>query len=198
MPSASASRRAGSTVSTSTRPPMWVAAVAAIAAAVVVLPTPPEPQTSTISLAASMASRPGAPSRARGISRRLPTSVGDLIGERLGDERDDAPAGRPRVQLGDDDRVEAGRKAVAEPLEVAGSDLGATFRDPGRLDHGPHGPPGGLDEHRLDARSTVASRSNTVALAVVEEAVQHPVGDDRAGGDAGLGLEPADAGRASR
>ena len=42
-PSASASRRAGSTVSTSTLPPWCTAAMAAAAAAVVVLPTPPEP-----------------------------------------------------------------------------------------------------------------------------------------------------------
>ena len=52
-PSASASRRAGSTVSTSTRPPCSTTAVAASAAAVVVLPTPPGPQAMTMSLAAS-------------------------------------------------------------------------------------------------------------------------------------------------
>ena len=43
-PRALASRRAGSTVSTSTLPPRCAAAMAAAAAAVVVLPTPPEPQ----------------------------------------------------------------------------------------------------------------------------------------------------------
>ena len=52
-PSASASRRAGSTVSTSTRPPSSTTAVAASAAAVVVLPTPPGPHAMTMSLAAS-------------------------------------------------------------------------------------------------------------------------------------------------
>src|SRR5690606_8240101 len=50
-PSALASRLAGSTVSTSTLPPRWVAAEAPIAAAVVVLPTPPEPVDTTTSLA---------------------------------------------------------------------------------------------------------------------------------------------------
>ncbi len=52
-PSASASRRAGSTVSTSTRPPSSTTAFAASAAAVVVLPTPPGPQAMTMSFAAS-------------------------------------------------------------------------------------------------------------------------------------------------
>ena len=52
-PSASASRRAGSTVSTRTRPPCSAAAMAPTAAAVVVLPTPPGPQAMTISLAES-------------------------------------------------------------------------------------------------------------------------------------------------
>ena len=53
-PSAFASRLAGSTVSTSTLPPMvaWRPSRRA-AAAVVVLPTPPEPQEMTISFAAS-------------------------------------------------------------------------------------------------------------------------------------------------
>ncbi|MCK4177667.1 hypothetical protein Acit_09420 [Aciditerrimonas ferrireducens] len=59
-PSASASRRAGSTVSTSTRPPERTAAVAAAAAAVVVLPTPPGPQATTISFEASRPPRDGA------------------------------------------------------------------------------------------------------------------------------------------
>jgi hypothetical protein len=55
-PMASARRRAGSTVSTSTRPPRSVAANVAKAAAVVVLPTPPEPHVTTISFAASSCS----------------------------------------------------------------------------------------------------------------------------------------------
>ncbi len=55
-PSAPARRRAGSTVSTSTFPPRWVAAIVAMAAAVVVLPTPPDPQAMTISRDASNAS----------------------------------------------------------------------------------------------------------------------------------------------
>ena len=74
---------------------------------------------------------------------------------------------------------------------MAGSDLGATFRDPGRLHHRPDGPTGGLDEHRLDAFDRGQPLEH-LALTVVEEAVQHAVGDDRAGGDARLGLEPAD------
>ena len=49
-PSASASRRAGSIVSTSTLPPSRLAAPSAAAAATDVLPTPPEPQKTTISL----------------------------------------------------------------------------------------------------------------------------------------------------
>ncbi len=52
-PRASASRRAGSTVSTSTLLPCRMAAITAAAAAVVVLPTPPGPQATTISLVAS-------------------------------------------------------------------------------------------------------------------------------------------------
>src|SRR3546814_13390891 len=55
-PSALASRRAGSTVTTRTLPPWCTAAIAAAAAAVVVLPTPPDPQWMTISLAASSCS----------------------------------------------------------------------------------------------------------------------------------------------
>jgi len=49
-PSASASRRAGSIVSTSTRPGEVVAASIATDAAMVVLPTPPGPQHKMISL----------------------------------------------------------------------------------------------------------------------------------------------------
>jgi hypothetical protein len=55
-PRAFASRRAGSTVMTSTFPPRWAVAMAATAAAVVVLPTPPEPQQITISFAATRCS----------------------------------------------------------------------------------------------------------------------------------------------
>ena len=50
-PRALARRRAGSTVSTSTRPPRWAAAIVPRAAATLVLPTPPEPHVMTISLA---------------------------------------------------------------------------------------------------------------------------------------------------
>ena len=68
-PSASASRLAGSTVSTSTRPPCSAAAMAATEAAVVVLPTPPGPQAMAISLALSswlMVLAPGScPARCR-------------------------------------------------------------------------------------------------------------------------------------
>ena len=56
MPSASARRLAGSTVSTRTRPPSRAAAVAASAADVVVLPTPPGPQATTTSFAESICS----------------------------------------------------------------------------------------------------------------------------------------------
>ena len=55
-PNALAKRRAGSTESTSTLPPRWVAAIAAAAAAVVVLPTPPDPHEITISFVASSCS----------------------------------------------------------------------------------------------------------------------------------------------
>ena len=44
IPRASASRFAGSTVTTSTLPPTYAAATAATEAAVVVFPTPPGPQ----------------------------------------------------------------------------------------------------------------------------------------------------------
>ena len=151
MPSASARRRAGSTVSTSTRPPRWVAAVAAMRRG--------RGRLADSARAAHEHHLLGGQHRvearctvAAGISALPMSAVADLTSERLGEERDHAPAARPRVQLRDDDRVEVGGQAVAEPFEVAGADLGPTFGDPGRLDHGPHRPTGGLDEHRLDAR----------------------------------------------
>ena len=63
----SASRRAGSTVSTSTRPPSSSVAIVPSAAATVVLPTPPDPQVTAISLAASSCSMDAGP---LGASRR--------------------------------------------------------------------------------------------------------------------------------
>ena len=85
QPRASASRRAGSTVSTSTRPPWWQAAMAAAAAAVVVLPTPPGPQAMTISLAG----RASEPVEAAGAG-----AAGGPGAPRCGD----AAAGRPGHQ----------------------------------------------------------------------------------------------------
>ncbi len=86
-PSASASRRAGSTVSTSTFPPPWAAAMAAAAAAVVVLPTPPGPQATTISLRGQQAvERP--PAR-----RERPVRVGASSEPQLLAERTRPPGG---------------------------------------------------------------------------------------------------------
>ena len=59
------------------------------AAAIVVLPTPPDPSTSTISLLASSASS----RRSSGLVPGPSSTDVQLVGERLGDERDDA-AGR--------------------------------------------------------------------------------------------------------
>src|SRR5580698_1462397 len=83
-PSAWANRRAGSTVTTSTRPPRWQAAMAAIEAGTVVLPTPPGPHTTTISLAATRASivvgpRPG-PVNSRAPPRVRPPPGGSTAG----------------------------------------------------------------------------------------------------------------------
>jgi hypothetical protein len=58
-PNAVANRRAGSTVSTSTRAPSCVAAMAPSEAEMVVLPVPPLPHTTIISFDANSASRPG-------------------------------------------------------------------------------------------------------------------------------------------
>ena len=77
-PSAVASRRAGSIVSTSTLPPRWTVAPSAAAAATEVLPTPPEPQKTTISFAASSCS-----------------SVTALV--RLGAARAHSPSSAPRA-----------------------------------------------------------------------------------------------------
>ncbi len=80
-PRASASRRAGSTVRTSTLPPRRAAAMAAAAAAVVVLPTPPGPQATMISFEAS---RPSSEA-ARAVDLRgaaLAPSGAELFAER--------------------------------------------------------------------------------------------------------------------
>ena len=115
-PSASASRRAGSTVSTSTLPPWSTAAASAERGGDRRLADAARAETSTISLLASSASSPDRrPSRCGAAHADV-----QLLGERLGDEGDDAPAGGLGEQLGHVQHGQAGREAGAQPLEVAG------------------------------------------------------------------------------
>src|SRR5919108_2619671 len=101
-PRALASRRAGSTVMTSTFPPRWAVAMAATAAAVVVLPTPPDPQQITISLAATRCSSEVAGTFAgRGTLLLVP----QLRAQRLGDLAGGPHALAPLEQLGDVQQV---------------------------------------------------------------------------------------------
>src|SRR5579864_1067698 len=126
-PSASASRLAGSTVSTRTFPPWRTAAIAAAAAAVVVLPTPPEPHAITISCDTSSCSID--PERRSGIS------VPQLGGEGIGDHARRAQAVGPGEQVRHVQQGQLGGDPVAEALEMGGP--GAPKR---------HGQTGGVEQ----------------------------------------------------
>src|SRR5262245_48064333 len=102
-------------VSTSTLPPRRAAAVTADAAATDVLPTPPEPQNTTTSRAASKASNVGALDIDSGIDGSGIGSA-DLVAERLGDHARDAQAVVAHEQIGHEDQVEV--DLVAEPREM--------------------------------------------------------------------------------
>ena len=132
-PSASASRRAGSTVSTRTRPPCSTTAVAASDAAVVVLPTPPGPAGDDDVLGVEQLSdRLGAP--VVGRRRHRPSSspsewatwrvvrAPKLRHEEVGQQQHRHAVGEPRLQA-----LQVGRP-------------GAPHGDgePGRLEHGGH------------------------------------------------------------
>ena len=112
-PSAVASRRAGSIVSTSTLPPSRLAAPSAAAAATDVLPTPPEPQNTTISFAASSCS--SVVDRGSARAHRP-----ELLAERVGDHARHAQAVRAHEQIRhveqrQVDRVVAARSRCAAP-----------------------------------------------------------------------------------
>ena len=83
-PSASASRFAGSIVSTSTLPPRRAAAASAAAAATDVLPTPPEPQNTTISFVASSCSSAWSAFDQRALAHR-PSSCAERVGDHARD-----------------------------------------------------------------------------------------------------------------
>ena len=195
-PSASASRRAGSTVSTSTLPPWSTAAASPSAAAIVVLPTPPDPQHEHHLLAGQQRVERAreldrAPSRLASSSRR---DV-QLLGERLGDEGDDAPAGRPGEQLGHVEDRQAGRdgrRAAARggrlPTRRRASVIWAastTSRTPGPA-------------ASTSSGSASSRRSTTSAALRSNSAGRTRLATIAAGGDAGLGGRAGRAGRSSR
>ena len=113
-PSASARRRAGSTVSTRTLPPRWAAAMAAAAAAVVVLPTPPGPQATTISLEASRPSSDAPASRGAPAARRGVTTPSSSPSER-GHLADRAQP----VEAGEEERAGTARARRGRSLPAA-------------------------------------------------------------------------------
>src|SRR5919202_4681791 len=138
MPRASARRRAGSTVSTSVLLPRATADMAAAAAAVVVLPTPPDPQQTAISLAASRCSRVGA------CRVAVATSVPQLGAEGGGYLARRAQPVAPGEQLGDVQQGDARADRLTQLVEVDGAGTA----------HG-HGQAGGVEDlldgapHRL-------------------------------------------------
>src|ERR671910_2117613 len=175
-PRALASRRAGSTVITSTLPPRWAAAMAAAAAAVVVLPTPPDPQQITISLAARSGSSDVATSPIRVPGRLLPrgaTLEPQLRAERLGDLAGGAHAVAALEQLGHVEQVGARRQPRAEGTQVLRPRAPQLHGELGSLEQGPHGTVDRLGEVRGVLRLTEGPED--ALLAVGEQLRQHPV-----------------------
>ena len=188
-PRALASRRAGSTVSTSTLPPRWAAAIAASAAAVVVLPTPPEPQRDD-----------------------------DLLGRQQLLERADRPSGSVAsalaIEPSSSPRASATWRVKRRPVERANSSgrysmstsrqgvAQACARWPARVRRSVTAS-SAASKTRLDVAADGGSRARPrrpgsrralehLLLAPAEQLGQHPVDDDGGEVDVGLVVEALD------
>jgi hypothetical protein len=194
-PSASASRRAGSTVSTSTRPPISVAAYAASAAAMVVLPTPPEPHDEQHLLAGEQRSMSALGAARRSGAHHVSPSIAmsSSSASASATSATTRRAGGAGEQFGHDQHREVGAR-VLEPGEVAGADTPPGLGDAGRVDDGVDAAPGRVDEQPMGLGRGRRRRR----LASVEQSGQHTVGDQHRRLDAGLVGQPARRARWSR
>src|SRR4029453_13070983 len=183
-PRALASRRAGSTVMTSTFPPRWAAAMAAADADVVVLPTPPDPQQITISLAASSGSSDeagGADGEWRAAA--IGVSVPQLGRQSLGDLARGPDAVGALEQLGHVQQLSPGREPSAQLAQVLGPGAAHLDRQIGPVEHGFDRPPDRVDQGG-DGRG-LAQRPEHLLLAPGEPLGQPPADDHRGGADGG-------------